>query len=146
MPVDIDAVGAAGVYRLPAGTYARLLRKQCEMRAQIEYVDPYSALADDWRAALVESEKAEKLAAAAAEQWFAELLAAAEPIVVAQWEVRGRPVPGMPAWLSASALHVGASQVRVYPDDVCEPAAFRGERNGVGFEQVPVPPRHRYAC
>ena len=124
----------------------KLLRRSCELRvAHAGIVDPYLALGEDW-AATIEYERCEKLAAAAVEEMFAELLAAGEPIVVAQWEARGRPVPGMPAWLSASALHVGASQVRVYPDDVCEPAAFRGERNGVGFEQVPVPPRHRYAC
>jgi hypothetical protein len=38
MPVNNDAVGAAGGYRLPAGTYAKLLRDQCEMRCEIEYV------------------------------------------------------------------------------------------------------------
>ncbi|MGO9155235.1 hypothetical protein [Mycobacterium sp.] len=138
---DDDDVATEGGYRLPAGGYVRLLRGQCEMRATIAHVDPYAVLRDDWDPA--QHAEAKKLAADVAEEMFAEKLG--EPIAVAQWQARGRPVPGMPPWLTASAEHGGATQVRVYPDDVCEPAAFRGERlpNGVGFEQIRVEPWHR---
>jgi hypothetical protein len=84
MPVDIDAVGAAGGYRLPAGTYAQQLRERCEMRCEIEYVHSNprcNVLVDDWRAALVELEQAEELAAVKAAEIFAELVTG-EPVVV----------------------------------------------------------------
>ncbi|OBH31692.1 hypothetical protein A9X03_07130 [Mycobacterium sp. E1715] len=129
MPVDIDAVDAAGGYRLPAGTYAKLLRQKCQMRCEIEYVHSNprcNVLVDDCRAALVEYEQAEELAAVRAGEMFAELLAAGEPVVVAQWQARqGRPMPGMPAWLTMSARGGGVSEVRVYPDDVAEPVLRR---------------------
>jgi hypothetical protein len=129
MPVDIDAAGNAGRYRLPTGTYAKLLRKKCEMRCEIEHVHSNprcSVLVDDWQAAMVECERAEELAAVKAAEMFADLLAAGEPVVVAQWQARqGRPMPGMPAWLTMSARGGGASQVRVYPDDVAEPVRRR---------------------
>lgn len=86
------------------------------MRAQIEYVhnNPRcNVLVDDWRAALVEREEAEKLAAIEAAETFAELLAAGGPIEVYAWQVRGRPMHGMPGWL------ISSGRVRVYPDDVC---------------------------
>jgi hypothetical protein len=131
MPVDVDAVGAAGGYRLPAGTYARLLREQCEMRCEIEYV--YSnprcdVLVDDWRAALVEREQAEELAAVKAAEMFTDLLAAGGPVTVPAWQARGRPMPGMPAWLTTAAIHGGAVNVWVYPDDTVEPADYRPYR------------------
>ena len=149
MPADRGGQAATGVYQLPVGRYAALLRRRCEMRAEIEYIhnNPRcDVLVDDWRPALAERAKAEKLAAAAAEEWFAELLAAGEPIVVPHF---GSNAPGAPDWLRLSSWSGGASSIRVYPDDVCEPAVFRGERspNGVGFEQVPVAPRHQHhAC
>ncbi|MGO9153088.1 hypothetical protein [Mycobacterium sp.] len=147
MPADRGGQVDAGGYQLPPGSYAKLLRKQCESRAELEHIvhNPRcDVLVDDWRPALVELEKARKLAAAAAAEMFEQLLAAGEPIVVPGF---GVAAPGAPDWLRLSSWSGGASSIRVYPDDVCEPAAFRGERNGVGFEQVPVAPRHQHhAC
>ena len=121
------AVGRDG-YRLPAGSYVRLLREQCEMDAKIKYIvnNPRcSALLDDWRAAAVEREQAAKLAAIEAAEQFTELLAAGEPIEAYAWQAHhGRPVPGMPAWLVTAVWHGG--RVRVCLDDVCEPAASDG--------------------
>jgi hypothetical protein len=34
-------------------------------------------------------------------------------------------------------------QVRIYPDDVCEPASFYGEMRGQVWETIAVPPNHR---
>jgi hypothetical protein len=136
MPVDIHAVGATGGYRLPTGTYAKLLREQCEMRCQIKYVDNNprcDVLVDDWRATMVEREQAEELAAAEAAEMFAELLAAGEPVAVPACKVRGRPLPGMPTWLTTAPIHGGANIVQVYPDDTAEPAGYRPYR--------PSPPR-----
>lgn len=147
MPVDIDAVGAAGGYRLPAGTYAKLLREKCEMRCRIDYVDSdprCNVLVDDWQAALLECEHAEELAAARAAEMFAELLAAGGPVAVPVWQVRGRPTPGTPAWLTTAAIHGGAVNVWVHPDDTAEPADFYGERRADGgWEYVRAPAKPR---
>jgi hypothetical protein len=144
VPADrSDGAGHAGTYQLPAGSYRRLLLRKCEQRAKIKHIvnnPAASVLVDDWQAAAIRREQAKRLAADEAAETFAELLG--EPIVVAQWEARhGRSMPGMPTWLTSS--HGGASQIRVDPDDVCEPAVYRGERNGAGFEQIRVEPRHR---
>lgn len=135
MPVDIDAAGNAGRYRLPTGAYAKLLRKKCELRCEIEYVHSNprcDVLVDDWRAALAECEQAEKVAAVKTAEMFAELLAAGRPITVPAWQVRGRPTPGMPAWLTTAAIDGGANNVRLYPDDTAEPTDFYGERRPNG--------------
>jgi hypothetical protein len=143
MPVDIDAVGAAGGYRLPAGTYTKLLRKQCE----IKYVHSNprcNVLVDDWRAALVECDKARELAAVKAAEMYAELLTAGGPVAVPAWQARCRSMPGMPAWLKTASIHGGAVDVWVYPDDTVEPAGFCGERRADGgFEHIRVQPRQR---
>jgi hypothetical protein len=133
------AAGPDG-YRLPAGTYPKLLREQCELRAQIEYVhnNPRcSALLDDWRAVAIECAQAEKLAALEAAETFAELLAAGGPIEVYAWQVRGRAMPGMPGRL------ISSGRVCVYPDDVSR--SRRGitvepkRRNHAAAEDGPAP-------
>lgn len=134
MPVDVDALGSAGGYRLPAGTYAKLLRQQCEVRCQIEYVDSNprcDVLVDDWEAALVECERAEELAAVKATEMFAQRQAAGEPIAVPVSQARGRPVPGMPLWLTAAAINGGAVNVWVYPDDTVKPAGSSASSSGL---------------
>ncbi len=139
---DRAANGGRDGYRLPPGTYVKLLRQQCEQRARREHVhnNPRcSALLDDWRAAAIEREQAGKLAAIEAAETFAELLAAGEPVTAYAWQVhRGGATPGMPAWLITAVRHGGRARVR--PDDVCEPG---GGRNGAGF--APAAPRHRPA-
>lgn len=123
--------GRSSGYQLAPGTYAKLLRSECEQRC-----------APDPRL-LEEADFAELKAAGAvrAAEMFAERLAAGEPVAVPAWQVRGRPIPGMPAWLMTAAIHGGAVNVWVYHDEVVEPVAS-GPLT-VGFEDIRVQPRHR---
>ncbi len=119
MPIDSDRGGSAG-YRLPVGSYAKLLRSECGRRCA---PDPRLLGEPDFE----ELKAAGSVRAAAL---FDELLAAGEPIVVASWQV---PARGAPEWLSTPAVYGGASLVRVYVDDVCEPAEFYGDMTGAVF-------------
>src|SRR5271167_2084277 len=145
MPADRHAAsgGFAG-HQLPAGSYAKLLRADCDRRCA---PDPRLLGEDDF-------EELKAAGAAGAAEMFDELAAVGEPIVVptgyvpaanpatGRWQLR--QAAGAPEWLSTPAIYGGASLARVYRDDVCEPAEFYGDTlpNGV-FERIPVQPRHR---
>lgn len=128
----VEGVAGPAGYQLPAGSYAKLLRDHCKFRCA---PDPRLLEEPDF----VELKAAGAVRAA---QMFTELMAAGEPIVTAT-SVRN-PADGAPEWLSTPAIYGGASLVRVYSDDVCEPAEFYGDTlpNGV-FERIPVSPQHR---
>jgi hypothetical protein len=137
MPADRHGAGFAG-HRLTAGSYAKLLRNDCDRRCApdprlypVETVPDGAAEWEDLKAAGV----------ARATEMFDELAAVGEPIVVPTGYA---PRAGGPEWLSTPAIYGGASLVRVHRDDVCEPAEFYGDRlpNGA-FDRIPVPARHR---
>jgi hypothetical protein len=132
MPVDIGVTGSAS-YRLPPGSYAKLLRGESEQQCA---PDPRLLGEEDF-------EDLKAAGAARAAEMFTELLAAGEPVMVAAWEVPGcRPAAGAPEWFSTPAIYGGASLVRVYRDDVCEPAEFYGNAFGQVFERITVPEWH----
>ena len=117
--------------QLPPGSYAKFLRTACTQRCR-----PDPRLLDE-----PDFDKLKAAGAVRAAEMFAERLAAGEPVAVPAWQVRGRPMPGMPAWLVTAAIHGGAVNVWVYPDEVVEPVAS-GALTG-GFEHIRVQPRHR---
>jgi hypothetical protein len=134
MPADRHlAAGFAG-HQLAAGSYAKLLRDDCDRRCA---PDPRLLGEDDF-------EELKAAGAARAAELFDELAAVGEPIQVPTGHTGGYRLPGAPEWLSTPAIYGGASLARVYRDDVCEPAEFYGDTlpNGV-FERIPVGPRHR---
>jgi hypothetical protein len=83
----LGLVGDGGrTYRLPSGTYLKLLKKDCEFRTQ---PDPlrYGILEDDWRQGVdaLQQAKAEGLRSAAA--MFEDRRQAGEPVTVARWKI-----------------------------------------------------------
>jgi hypothetical protein len=98
---------------------------------------------ETWPDGVEEWEERKRRAAVKAAAMFEEKLAAGEPVVVASWRVDGRQIPGAPEWLTTLPLHGGASAVRVYRDDVVEPAEFYGDMSGRVWERVEVEPQHR---
>lgn len=120
-------------HQLPVGIYRKMLREQCEQRCK-----PDARL-------LEEPDFAELKAAGAAcaAAMFDEMRAAGEPIIVPTGYVGARPDDGAPEWLCTPAIYGGAVQVRIYPDDVCEPASFYGDTRGQVWEVIEVPPNHR---
>ena len=120
-------------YQLPAGTYAAALRKRCERECM-----PDPRLLDE-----PDFDELKAAGAARAAEMFDELLAAGEPITVPTGHTGGYRLPDAPEWLSTPAIYGGAMQVRIYPDDVCEPAEFYGDTRGQVWETVAVPPNHR---
>jgi len=131
-----DHAGSTGGYRLPPGSYAKLLKTECERQhAPASLLFPLEGGPD----ALAEWEDLKAAGAARTAEMFGELLAAAKPIVVSPTYHRGAP-----EWLSRPPIYGGASMIRVYSDDVCEPAEFYGDRlpNGV-YERIFVEPQYR---
>lgn len=135
MPADRQKLaGGFARHQLPAGSYRKLLRDQCEQRCK---PDPRLLFFDE---ANFDALKA--AGAARAVEVFDELRAAGEPITVPTGHVGAHPSDG-PEWLTVPAIYGGASLTRVYRDDVAEPAEFYGDMSGQVYERIPVPPRHR---
>ena len=122
-----DESGIGAGYQLPPGSYEKQLRAECERKCR---PDTRLLFEDDF----------EQLKAAAvieAEKMFAERLAAGEPIEVASGQIsEHRHIEGAPEWI-ALPMHGGARTVRIYSDDVVEPASIlhRHERPGVGLHR-----------
>jgi hypothetical protein len=130
---------AAGV-RLPAGTYAELLLDECEGHSRPDpRLWPIEGSVEEYE----EFEELKRQGAAKAAAMCEEKLAAGEPLVVSASQIGGHNIPGAPEWLTTPAIYGGASAVRVYRDDVVEPAEFYGDTTGQVWERVPVPAQHR---
>jgi hypothetical protein len=135
MPVDVGGAGSG--YRLPVGSYRKLLKNECERQCA---PDPRFYGENDF-------EELTAAGTARAAQMFTDLLAAGEAITVAAWECSPprSSATGAPQWLMSPAIYCGASLVRVYSDDVAEPGEFYGDMSGQVFERIPISPQHQPA-
>ena len=120
-------------YQLPAGSYAKLLRSQCDQQCA-----PDPRLLDE-----PDFAELNVAGAARAAEMVNELLAAGEPITVPTGHTGGYRLHDAPEWLSTPAIYGGAVQVWIYPDDVCTPASFYGDTRGQVWKTVAVPPNHQ---
>lgn len=131
--ISTDA-GDSGGYQLEPGSYAKFLKIECQRQhAPNPLLFPLEGTPDE----LAEWKRLKAASEIAAAEMFDKL--AGEPIVVGSTYVRCAP-----EWLSRPPIYGGANLIRVYPDDVCEPAEFYGDTlpNGT-YDRIFVEPRHR---